>query len=192
PYATLLKVREFFESGGIVAGYGFLPSKSASLGHDSREVAALVEAIWGNPEPSLEPCRTHPSGGKAFLLPETVTPETLQTVFRDKAGIRPTLEVVDGDTENWLHVLHRVKDGRDVFFVANQLHEGPAKHFTLRVHAKGFPECWDPLRNEIGASVHAPQRNGARRRAEKFLRRNRICLRIFRKLRPGQGTSEVK
>ena len=101
PYATLLKVREFFESGGIVAGYGFLPSKSASLGHDSREVAALVEAIWGNPEPPLEPCRTHPAGGKAFLLPETVTPETLQTVFRDKAGIRPTLEVVDGDTANW-------------------------------------------------------------------------------------------
>ncbi|HQH69975.1 MAG TPA: glycosyl hydrolase [Candidatus Hydrogenedentes bacterium] len=151
PYATLLKVREFFESGGIVAGYGFLPSKSASLGHDSREVAALVDAIWGQAEPSLEPCRTHPSGGKAFLLPETVTPETLQTVFRDKAGIRPTLEVVDGDTENWLHVLHRVKDGHDVFFVANQLHEGPAKHFTLRVHAKGFPECWDPLRNEMSA-----------------------------------------
>ncbi len=149
PFQTLLNAQDFLDSGGVVVGYGFLPSKSATLGYRSEDVAALVQAIWGAAEPSLEPCRIHPSGGKAFLLPESVTPEMLQSVFRDRAGIRPTLEVVDGDTENWLHVLHRVKDGRDVFFVTNQVHEGPAKRFTLRAHAKGFPECWDPLRNEI-------------------------------------------
>jgi len=149
PYETLVKARHFVESGGVVVGYGFLPSKSTTLGNDSKETAALVEAIWGDAKPSTEPCRTHSSGGKAFLLPETVTPEMMQAVFRDKAGIRPTLEVVEGDTENWLHVLHRVKDNNDVFFVVNQVHEGPAKEFTMRLRAKGFPECWDPLRNEI-------------------------------------------
>ncbi|HOD50765.1 MAG TPA: glycosyl hydrolase [Candidatus Hydrogenedentes bacterium] len=151
PYETLLKARDFFESGGVVAGYGFLPSKSASLGRGSGEIADLVQALWGGAEPSINPCRTAPSGGKSFLLPESVTPEMLQTVFRDEAGIHATLEVVEGDTGNWLHVLHRVKDERDVFFVANQVYEGPARTFTLRAQAKGFPECWDPLRNDISA-----------------------------------------
>ena len=34
PYATLAKVKEFFDAGGVVIGYGFLPTKSATLGHD--------------------------------------------------------------------------------------------------------------------------------------------------------------
>lgn len=151
PYQTLVKARDFLQSGGVVVGYGFLPSKSTTLGYGSQDIAALVKAIWGHAEPSLEPCRTHSSGGKAFLLPEMVTPDMLETVFRDKAGIRASLEIIEGDTENWLHVLHRVKDNRDVFFIANQVHEGPPKEFTMRAHAKGFPECWDPLRNEISS-----------------------------------------
>jgi hypothetical protein len=36
-----------------------------------------------------------------------------------------------------------------VFFIANQQHDGPAKRFRLRAHAKGIPECWDAMRNEI-------------------------------------------
>ena len=34
PYATLRKIEAFFQAGGIVLGYGFLPGKSATLGHD--------------------------------------------------------------------------------------------------------------------------------------------------------------
>ncbi|MFO7974905.1 MAG: glycosyl hydrolase [Candidatus Hydrogenedentota bacterium] len=149
PYQTLAKAREFLQSGGVVVGYGFLPTKSTTIEHGSEDIEALVQAVWGDAKPSIEPCRTYPSGGKAFLLPETVTPEMLQTVFRDKAGVRATLEVLDGDTENWLHVLHRVKANCDVFFLVNQVHEGPAKEFTMRARATGFPECWDPLRNDI-------------------------------------------
>ena len=32
PPATLAKAKQFFEGGGIVIGYGFLPSRSATLG----------------------------------------------------------------------------------------------------------------------------------------------------------------
>ena len=42
PYETLVKAREFFQAGGIVLGYGFLPSKSGTLGHTRADIAALV------------------------------------------------------------------------------------------------------------------------------------------------------
>ena len=48
-----------------------------------------------------------------------------------------------------MHILHRVKEGRDIFFIANQHHDGPAKTFHLRAHAEGIPEFWDAMRNEI-------------------------------------------
>ena len=32
PYATLAKVKAFFEPGGVVVGHGFLPTQSATLG----------------------------------------------------------------------------------------------------------------------------------------------------------------
>ena len=61
------------------------------------------------------------------------------------------LEVLEGKTDGWLHVLHRVKDGRDVMFVANQNHLGAARTFKFRATAAGEPELWDPMRNEITA-----------------------------------------
>src|SRR5205085_743749 len=95
-------------------------------------------------------CRTNGAGGRTYFLPQKPTPEQLQAVFAD-AKIRPTLEVTAGKTDRWLHVLHRVKEGRDIFFVANQNHTGEARNFRLSLSARGYPECWDPMRNEISS-----------------------------------------
>jgi len=38
PYATLEKAKQFFDQGGVVVGYGFLPSKSATLGKTSADI----------------------------------------------------------------------------------------------------------------------------------------------------------
>lgn len=149
PHATLARVKEFFDKGGIVLGYGFLPEKSATLGKGSKDTAALRTAIWGvEAKPGLTACKTNTTGGRSYFLPESPTPEQVQTVLAE-AGERPTLEVLEGKTDHWLHVLHRVKDGRDVFFIVNQNHEGPAREFTFQMQAAGFPECWDAMRNLI-------------------------------------------
>jgi hypothetical protein len=151
PYATLAKVKTFFEAGGVVLGYGFLPSKSATLGHDSREIASLCQAIWGpNAAPAMNPCRTSSAGGRSYLLKEKPTAAELQRVLAD-AGVHPGLEVLDGDTGGWLHVLHRVKAGHDVFLVCNQNHQGAARQFKFRATAVGEPERWDAVRNEVTA-----------------------------------------
>jgi len=149
PYPTLLKAKQFFDAGGVVVAYGMLPTKSATLGHDSKDVAALCESIWGAPAPGLTSCKTSPAGGRSYFLPAQPTPEEIQKVLAGDAGIHPTLEVVSGDTAHWLHVLHRQKSGRDVFLVCNQDHKGSARAFTLKVTADGEPECWDAMRNEI-------------------------------------------
>jgi hypothetical protein len=149
PYPTLAKVRMYFEAGGTVVGYGFLPTQSATLGKTSTDIAALRASIWGAPQPGLEVCRTSPAGGRAYLLPERTTPEEIAQVFTDDAGVHPTLEVLEGDTGHWLHVLHRFKSGCDVFFVSNLNLGGGTRKFRLRVTAKGYPEVWDAMRNEI-------------------------------------------
>ncbi len=152
PWKTLAKAKEFLDAGGVVVGYGFLPTLSATLGKTTADITTLRTAIWGaDAMPGTAACMTTPAGGRSYLLPEKPTVEQIQSVLAGDAGIHPTVEVAEGDTNNWLHVLHRNKAGRDVFLVCNQDHLGAAKDFRLRVTAAGEPECWDPMRNEIRA-----------------------------------------
>ena len=150
PPATLMKARQFFDQGGVVIGYGFLPSKSATPGRSSAEITAIREAIWGTgAAPGLRVRNTSAKGGRSYLLPEKPTPEQLQHVLTTDAGLHPDLEVIEGQTHHWLHVLHRVKAGRDLFLVCNQNYSGKAERYRLRLAAEGVPECWDAMRNEI-------------------------------------------
>jgi hypothetical protein len=151
PYATLRRAKEFFDRGGVVIGYGFLPSKSATIGKTAADVAALNRALWGDAiKPGRTACKTSGAGGRSYFLPEKVQPEDVAAALAD-AGVHATLEVAAGQTGGWLHVLHRRKAGRDLFLVCNQNHQGPPRPFTFRIAARGEPECWDPMRNEITA-----------------------------------------
>jgi hypothetical protein len=152
PWKTLVKAREFLDAGGVVVGYGFLPTLPATLGKTAADIAALRTAIWGaDPKPGTTACLTTPAGGRSYLLPEIPTAGQIQAALAGNAGIHATLEVLEGETNNWLHVLHRRKAGRDVFLVCNQDHLGGARTFRLRVTAPGEPECWDAMRNEVRA-----------------------------------------
>lgn len=149
PYPTLAKARRFFENGGVVVAYDRLPDKSATLGRGSEDIAGLCREIWGDAAPSLARCKTSKAGGRSYFLPAKPSSEDIRKVLVGDAGIHPTLDVVSGETNDWLHVLHRKKNDRDVFLVCNQNHEGKARDFTFRITAAGEPECWDPMRNEI-------------------------------------------
>lgn len=159
--AALAQARDFFDRGGVVLGYGIVPTKSADLDQHEAYIRALREAIWGvSSEMGLTVRNTNADGGRAYLLPREPTPEQVQQVLAD-AGVRPTLEVLEGDTGHWLHVLHRVKDGRDIFFVTNQnVHDEP-RTFRLLLRAQGTPECWDPMRAEVTAVPHRKTSEGS-------------------------------
>ena len=150
PYATLAKAKAFFDKGGVVIGYGFLPSKSGTIGHPSQEIAKLRDAIWGNDaKVGTGACKTSAVGGRSYFLSENPEANAISAVLHKDAGIPPVVEVLEGETDNWLHVLHRVKDNRDIFLICNQDHKNEAKTFRLKVTAEGFPEIWDAMRNEI-------------------------------------------
>ncbi len=147
PYPTLAKAKAFFDQGGVVVGYGFQPSRSATVGKTAADIQALCAGIWG--------ARTNAAGGRALMLPEKPTAAEITQALAKTAAVPPVVEVLEGDTGGWLHVLHRVKDGRDVFFICNQNHEGVARTFRLALRTSGKPACWDAMRNEITA---VPQR----------------------------------
>jgi hypothetical protein len=150
PYETLLKAKEFFEAGGIVVGYAFLPSKSATLGHTPADVAALVQSLWGQqPQAGRTACKVSTRGGRSYFLSKRPTVEKIKAALAGDARLPPTLEVVEGITDNWLHVLHRQKAKRDIFLVCNQNDKGLARRFRFRITARGEPECWDAVRGEI-------------------------------------------
>lgn len=157
PYDTLAKVKEFFDRGGIVVGYGFLPSKSAAIGKTNNDIAKLCRAIWGENATNGEhpaggsigknAIRHNHRGGKSCFLAD-LGANGLTAI---RALVAPTLQVVKGETDNWLHVLHRRKAERDVFLICNQNHAGPAREFLFQATAQGVPEIWDPMRNTIVA-----------------------------------------
>ncbi|MCF7676036.1 MAG: hypothetical protein K9N23_07265 [Akkermansiaceae bacterium] len=152
PQPTLAKVKAFFDQGGVVLGYGHLPSKSGTIARPSAEITKLRDAIWGSdPKPGTKACNTSPAGGRSYFLPEKPDVGAIAAALHRDAGIAPVVEVLDGETDNWLHVLHRVKDGKDVFLICNQDHENAAKTFDLKLTADGFPEIWDAMRNDISS-----------------------------------------
>jgi len=152
PYSTLAKAKTFFDQGGVVIGYGFLPSKSGTIGHASEEITTLRDAIWGRRAKVGTPfCKTNVAGGRSYFLPMKPDADTIAAVLHKDASIPPVVEVLKGDADNWLHVLHRVKESKDVFLLCNQDHVNQAKTFRLKVQARGFPEIWDAMRNEITA-----------------------------------------
>jgi len=146
PYESLAKAKAFFDAGGIVIGYGFRPTKSASFGHGSGDITALADQLWGE-STGAGFCKINANGGRTYFLAEQPTPQGIKAVL-SHASIRPDLEVVKGKTDDNIHILHRVKDGRDVFLICNQNYTGDARTLTFRATAKGEPECWDAMRNE--------------------------------------------
>lgn len=148
--AVLGKARDFLEAGGIVVGYGVLPSRSTTLDRTAADIKALRDAIWGpSPPPALTAARVNAAGGRAYFLPAQPTAADLRAVLLDDAALPLPLRLVGGETRDWLHAVHRNLGGRDVFFLANQDVQGPARDFTFRVAAAGDPETWDALRDEI-------------------------------------------
>ncbi len=161
PYGTLKKAVRFFRNGGVVVGYGQLPEASATSGKTSKDITRLRRAIWGKtPSKGTSVKRTSSEGGRSYYLPETPSPDQVHETLVEDAGVHPTMEVIDGETNDWLHVLHRRKRGHDLFFITNQNTGGGERSFRLKFHANGTPELWDPMRGTIRSVSHEPVREG--------------------------------
>ena len=139
PYEVMAKAKAFFDAGGVVLGYGIRPSKSATVGRTDTEVQALASAIFDAKE------------GAAAFLGEAPSPEEWRAAL---ANVPLTVQIVKGDGARWVHALHRVKEGRDLFLICSQHMALGARPMTFELAAKGEPERWDPMRNEVTAVAY--------------------------------------
>ncbi|MEI6645632.1 MAG: glycosyl hydrolase [bacterium] len=150
-FDALEKVKAFYETGGVVIGYGRLPSRSLTMGKTDAEVMALRKTVWGvEVKTGTTVCATNKKSGRAYFMAEKPTRQEVATVLMD-AGVEPVVRVVQGETDGWVHALRRMdREGREVIFVTNQNTNDAARTLTMRIpEVKGTPQVMDALRNEL-------------------------------------------
>ncbi len=149
-WATLRKIQEFVDQGGNVIASGELPTKSAEFGHDA-DVQKAVEAMFGRDPRSNMPkdgyvSRKNPRGGSAIVL-GSASP-TQKTNPIDNAALRRALDSalpqydVTFEPDHALRYIHKVRDGRHVYFFANLDPRLKESAVTLRGDHK--LARWDP------------------------------------------------
>jgi hypothetical protein len=156
-YKTLEKIKAFYESGGTVISTTQLPYKSSEIGHDQK-VTDLVKDIFGiyplelGDAPVLE--KTNSAGGYAVFVPNPEQ-EVLQSIIDRRMApdviFSPNPEL--GSDFGKFSYIHKVKDGRDIFYFANSGDEPVETEVYLRGRQK--LEKWNPHDGSIDKNVNA-------------------------------------
>ncbi len=165
-WSNLQKVKAFYEAGGKVIATTQLPSRSAEFGHDD-EVRKTIEAMF--PSSSMNDRgyagNAHASGGAAYFVPslkdngsalaaalEDAMPTadvrfgsgTPRFTHLPQSGSRPPKE---GKHVGMFSYIHKVKDGRNLYFFANSADQAVDTEVTLR--GKLRLQRWDPRTGDI-------------------------------------------
>jgi hypothetical protein len=136
-WSNLRRVKEFYESGGIVIATTRLPEQSAEPGHDD-DVRKTVASIFGPPGEIRRIAR----GGQSCFFSQPGT-EALRE-FLDSA--LPEGDVVFEDSpavsDGNLSYIHKRLDKREVYFFANS----SSGSVDCRIRLRGRPKLqeWDP------------------------------------------------
>lgn len=150
---TLAKIEEFVQSGGKLGGDALLPYKS--IEGEAEDLAERIEALFGiNPVSLREAFLTSEEKGQKLLersvgKGKVVFATGLGYKANDDCGalslldktmracVTPEIEI---DSEEVFY-LHRIKDGKDLFFLINPVEE-PAD-ITVVFDGVHTPEVWD-------------------------------------------------
>lgn len=140
---TLSKIKEFYDEGGKIISVGQLPSVSSEFGKE-KELQEIVRYIFGESNG-----RTNDNGGISIRLPE-LSVETLSDALQrvDKTpdlmySVLPDLSTDEG----CLSYIHKVKEGRNIYFIANSSRSSIDTEISLRGKMK--LELWNPYTGQI-------------------------------------------
>lgn len=167
---TLAKLEEFVAAGGKLGGEALLPYKS--IEGEAPDIAQRIEALFG----------VNPTALRQQFLQEDRLGQTLSVrqigrgtvVFVDGQGFKANdghgaLELLDQtvrscitpeieiDSEEVFY-LHRIKDGRDLFFLVNPVED--AADITVTWVGEHTPEIWDLETGEIRRACVYTVRDG--------------------------------
>ena len=161
------KVLEFYRGGGTVIATSKLPVKSAEFNRD-KEVRDMVAEVFGisdnNPmtaEISIVVdnftsyfMNPNKAGGRGYFLPNPEL-KVMETVLKEAL---PVKDVDIKEAALWplkmgtaydgaLTYIHKVKDGKDIYFFANSSDKAIETEVSLRGDLKGI-EIWNPHTGE--------------------------------------------
>lgn len=142
--SNMRAIRKFVESGGRVVATSRLPARSATLGGDT-EVASDSAMVFGQPPEAGRSFskKSHPSGGAAYFVPDPLAlHEALADALPDADVTFPETSGPPGPEEGMLSYLHKVKDGKDIYYFANSTGRPVDMPVTLR--GRHGLECWNP------------------------------------------------
>jgi hypothetical protein len=162
-YKTLEKLKAFYNDGGTIVSTTQLPYKSVEMGND-KKVIDLVNDIFNiNPlaqDTSGVQTNSNQNGGKAVFVPSPGK-GNLQDVL---SSILPDVQFVENPTLatdfGKFSYIHKIKDGRDIFYFANSSDESIETEVMIRGELN--LESWDPHNGAISklASLGQVQHEG--------------------------------
>jgi hypothetical protein len=163
--AAAARIREFYEKGGKVIATGLLPTRSAEFGKDA-EVRRDIYAVFGvSPDEPLKAderraqdrqnfyvfwyySRKNPAGGQSLFIPNT-QPWLVDFALRQVLPVRDVdiqqpivTPKVGPDYDGALTYIHKVKDGRDIYFFANSSPRDVDTKVVLQ--GRKALKVWDP------------------------------------------------
>jgi hypothetical protein len=152
-WSNLQKIKAFYDAGGKVIATTQLPTKSAEFGHD-REVVETVRVLFGNVPATTATYskQINAAGGAAYFVPSLSGAAPALTAALDDAlpaadvrfvGSEPTVEADQG----MLSYLHKVKDGRNLYFIANSTDSRVETEVKLR--GQLTLQRWDPHTGDV-------------------------------------------
>ena len=150
-YRTLEKIRDFYKNGGVVISTTRLPFKSAEMGEDQR-VIDLVQEIFGVNALVQDTARiqwnSNDNGGSSVFIPK---PDKSSLAEELKSRFAPDVEFIPGpqlasDFGKFSYI-HKIKDGRDIYYFANSSDEKVETDVLLRGELS--LEEWDPHTGNI-------------------------------------------
>ena len=159
PLAVVETLERFVALGGRILGV--LSSPRTGFGAEELvDVGDRLDALAGTGGGVVE----HPAGGRgAFVAGEaSVVLDGARAAAPLMDGLRSALDdLIEPDvtiSNEELFCLHRVREGRDVYFVVNPTQS--EQRATMSIAANGPPELWDPSTGR--ASPLTPRPEGSR------------------------------
>ncbi len=149
--SNLQKIKAFYDGGGRVIATTRLPDRSAEFGRDA-EVRQIVSEMFGPAETPIESgLRKHANtaGGQSWFAPEP-SAAVLRAILAEALPVPDVAwETVPDVAGGNLSYIHKVVEGREVYFVANSSDTPIETHVRLRGAMK--LEQWDPQTGKIAA-----------------------------------------
>jgi alpha-L-rhamnosidase len=169
--AAATRIKEFYDQGGKVIATGLLPARAAEFGKDA-EVRRIIYDVFGYlPDQPLRAdlrraqdrqnfyvfwyyTRKNAAGGQSMFIPNThpwlVDFALRQVLPQRDVDIQQSIVTpkVGPDYDGALTYIHKVRDGRDIYFFANST----AKEVDTKVVLRGKKtlKTWNPHTGAVG------------------------------------------